>query len=344
MSSDRHPTVIPLVSGLVGLLAVIVVLVGAVALPAVKSGPHKIPIGVAGSEQITGQLEALFTTASNRDAFDVTTYPSEARLRTAIRHREVYGGLAVTQSAATMFVAGAGSPTMSDALSSVAGELTQSTQIQVQVTDLVPNPAEDPRGNGLGASSLPLVLAGVLPPFLGLLLYRRRSPARLGLVIAASVVSGVALAVLLGSVIGGTAGASFLPVAATLTLGVLAPSLALLGLEAVAGRIGLAVGTAVLVLAGYALMGLATAPEWLPTPWGAIGQFLPAGAEGSLLRSTAFFDGHGAGRPAVVLGVWTLAGVLLLALGAIRGRRAATSPTEPGSAPVSEADPGSIPA
>lgn len=325
---DRHATVIPLVGGLVALLAVIAVLVVAVALPAVKSGPHKIPIGVAGAPQITGQLEALFTTDSNRDAFDVTTYPSEARLRTAIRHGQVYGGLVVTQSAATMFVAGAASSTMADALSSVAGELTQSTQIQVQVTDLVPNPAEDPRGNGLGASSLPLVLAGVLPPFLALLLYRRRPLARLGLVVAASVVSGLALAVLLGSVIGGTAGTSFVPVAATLALGVLAPSLALLGLHAVAGRIGLGIGAAVLVVAGYALMGLATAPEWLPTPWGAIGQLLPAGAEGSLLRSTAFFDGHGGVRPAVVLGAWTLAGLVLLALSALRGRRKA-DPAEP---------------
>lgn len=319
--NDRHATVVPLVGGLVGLIAVIAVLVVAVALPAVKSGPHKIPIGVAGAPQITGQLEALFTTDSNRDAFDVTTYPSEARLRTAVRHRQIYGGLVVTQSAATMFVAGAGSSTMADALSSVAGELTQSTQIQVQVTDLVPNPAEDPRGNGLAASSLPLVVAGVLPPFLALLLYRRRPLARLGLTVAASVVSGFALAVLLGSVIGGTAGASFVPVAATLTAGVLAPSLALLGLHAVAGRIGLGIGAAVLVLAGYTLMGLATAPQWLPSPWGAIGQLLPAGAEGSLLRSTAFFDGHGAVRPAVVLGVWALAGLLLLAVRAVLGRR-----------------------
>jgi hypothetical protein len=45
---------------------------------------------------------------------------------------------------------------------------------------------------------------------------------------------------------------------------------------------------------------------------GAIGQLLPTGATGGLLRGVAYFDGAGAGGHLVVLGAWALAGAALL--------------------------------
>ena len=45
------------------------------------------------------------------------------------------------------------------------------------------------------------------------------------------------------------------------------------------------------------ISGLATGPQWLPHPWGTIGQFLPVGAAGTALRSVAYFDGRGRLRP-----------------------------------------------
>ncbi len=55
---------------------------------------------------------------------------------------------------------------------------------------------------------------------------------------------------------------------------------------------------------------VSAAPELLPQPWGTLGQFLPIGAGGSLLRSTAFFDGAGAAGPAWVLAAYAVAGLL----------------------------------
>lgn len=73
------------------------------------------------------------------------------------------------------------------------------------------------------------------------------------------------------------------------------------------------------------LSGLASAPEWLPRGWGALGQDLAPGATGSLLRSAAYVDGAGAGRSVVVLACWIVAGLVLVSLGARRSAQASAA-------------------
>lgn len=72
------------------------------------------------------------------------------------------------------------------------------------------------------------------------------------------------------------------------------------------------------------LSGMATGWQWLPQPWGAIGQQLPIGAAGTALRSVAFFDGTGMTHALIVLVCWAAAGLLLIAL-----ERAAQAQEEP---------------
>jgi hypothetical protein len=95
---------------------------------------------------------------------------------------------------------------------------------------------------------------------------------------------------------------------------------AILGLRAVLGAAGLLVGAALMILLGNPLSGMSGGPEWLPSGWGDFGQYLPPGAGGSLLRSLAYFDGAGSGRPLAVLTCWLAAGI---ALGVLGARRAA---------------------
>lgn len=71
------------------------------------------------------------------------------------------------------------------------------------------------------------------------------------------------------------------------------------------------------------------APQMLPEPVGAIGQWLPPGAGSTLLRSMAFFDGAGATGPAPTLTWWAVLGLGAVMLGdALKRRR-----TEDGRAP-----------
>jgi hypothetical protein len=68
------------------------------------------------------------------------------------------------------------------------------------------------------------------------------------------------------------------------------------------------------MLVGNPFSALTSAPEMLPEPWGAIGQAMPLGAGGWLLRSTAFFDGRGIGSAAWVLVIWAVVGLALVLL------------------------------
>jgi hypothetical protein len=140
---------------------------------------------------------------------------------------------------------------------------------------------------------------------------------------AAVVFAGVAgwgIAALLRYVFG-SIDANFWGVAGGLTLGVLAAGLSMLGLGSLFGRVGLALGALLALLVGNPLSGLNSAPELLPSGWGELGQWLPQGANATLLRSTAFFDGAGGTLPIVVLTCWALVGAALIVAAALRQGR-----------------------
>ena len=95
---------------------------------------------------------------------------------------------------------------------------------------------------------------------------------------------------------------------------VAASTLALVGLQWVGGRAGLAIGALLLALVANPLSGATTAPEFLASPWREIGQLMPPGAGAQLVRSVSFFDGASSAGSWWVLAAWAAAGLLLLAL------------------------------
>jgi hypothetical protein len=109
-------------------------------------------------------------------------------------------------------------------------------------------------------------------------------------------------------------------------LGIAAISLTVLGLESVLGTAGFALGAVTMIFLANPLSGLATSAAWLPSGWGALGQLLPPGAAGTVVRSTAFFDGHGAGAAVLVLTCWVLFGLGLCLASGLRERRAGEEP------------------
>ncbi|MFG1989351.1 hypothetical protein ACGFJ7_05120 [Actinoplanes sp. NPDC048988] len=117
----------------------------------------------------------------------------------------------------------------------------------------------------------------------------------------------------------------YLAVAGALGLFALGMSAAVAGLAALFGEPGIGLGALTFFLAGNAISGLSAAPELLPQPWGAVGQWLPIGAGGSLLRSASYFDGCGASFPAAVLTAYAIGGVVLVLIGR---KRLGTAPAE----------------
>lgn len=114
--------------------------------------------------------------------------------------------------------------------------------------------------------------------------------------------------------------------AAGLSLTILATAAVVAGLQALIGRAGAVLAGVAMALVGNPFSGASSAPELLPQPVGAIGQLMPPGAGANLLRSTGFFDGAAAAGHVAVLAAWALAGVTLLLVAGLRGRRRVAAP------------------
>ena len=229
------------------------------------------------------------------------------------------------RKARTLLIATGASPTVAQLLSQVGNGIAQHGGVQLKTEDVAPPTTDDPRGAGIAASALPITLAGLLPAIALVLLLRREVWTRLVAVVVFAGLAGVTIAALLRFVLG-SIDANFWGVACGLTLGVLASGLSMLGLGSLFGRAGLVAGALIALLLGNPLSGLTSAPELLPSGWGAFGQWLPQGANATLLRSTAFFDGAGATLAIVVLTCWVLAGAALIVIAAARNGKGVRVP------------------
>ncbi|WP_454197335.1 hypothetical protein [Nocardia sp. Marseille-Q1738] len=193
------------------------------------------------------------------------------------------------------------------------------TGTQVAVRDLAALPADDPRGAGLAAGALPLVMGGLLAAVLLSRLVRGTGRRVTG-ALAFAVAGGLAVAAILQFWLGSLSG-SYAANAGAIGMTIAATSLTVLGLESLLGYAGIGIGAVAMMLIGNPLSGTATAPEMLPGWSGTLGQLLPPGAGGRLLRSTAFFDGRGAAHSVTVLVAWVALGAVLCLAGGVSARR-----------------------
>jgi hypothetical protein len=243
------------------------------------------------------------------DKFDVHRYADEGAARDAIADREVYGAFVAGPGGPKVLTASAASPAVAQLLGHAAAQAKA--------------PAEDvasggPRGAALASSVLPLVLAGILTGVLATVL-ASGALARAGLVLGGSVLAGLAATAIVQpwlDVVGG----DWVANAAALSLTVAAMATVNARLRALVGERGIAHGALTMILVGNPFSGVGSAPELLPEPVGGLGQALPPGAGGNLLRSTGFFDGAAAGGYVWVLAAWAVAGLGLLFAAAARAR------------------------
>jgi hypothetical protein len=306
-SSHRPPAAAILVVPLV--VALILTLF---AWPTAKLEPRDLPVGVAGPAAATGPIEQQLE--AREGAFELHRFADEAAARSAIEDRDVYGAFVATPEGLKVLTASAGSQAVAQQLTHAADEAGATVEDVVQA---------GPQATGLASSVLPLVIAGILVGIVAALA-ASRGLGRAGLVVAGSVLTGLAVTAIVQGwldVIGG----DWVANAGALSLTVLAIAAALAGLYAVVGKVGLAIGALTMIFVGNPFSGVGSAPELLPEPAGAIGQLMPPGAGGNLLRSTGFFDGAGGSGHLTVLVVWAVAGLAFLLAAELRGRRAATA-------------------
>ena len=204
-----------------------------------------------------------------------------------------------------MLVASAASPAVAQMLTHAAGGRP--------VEDVA---AAGPGSNALAASVLPLVLAGSLTGVFAAALaagFWRRA----GLLVTGALLTGAAATLIIQTWLAVVTG-DWWANAAALSLTVLAIAATVNGLEALFGKAGALTATLTMIFVGNPFSGVATSPEMLPTAPGTLGQLLPPGAGGNLLRSTGYFDGAAASGHITVLAAWALGGLALLAVARLR--------------------------
>ncbi len=291
-------------------------LLTAFAWPTSNIAPRDLPIGITGPAPAIAAIEAEL--AARDGAFAVAEYSDAEAAETAIRDRDIYGAIAVGPDGAQVLTASAAGPVVAQLLGELARGIEAAQGSPVEVRDVVAADADDPRGAALGAGVLPLIILGIAIGVISTLL------ATGGLVRLAVVAVGALTAALGGIALLqawlGILGGDWWLNAGVLMLTIGAIGMTVAGLGALFGEVGIALGAMTMVLLGNPLSGLTSAPELLPQPWGEVGQALPPGAGGSLLRSTAFFDGAGATGPLWTLLAWFLGGLVLLAASWFRTR------------------------
>ncbi|GAA4695087.1 hypothetical protein [Phytohabitans rumicis] len=300
------------------------------AAPAANLEPRDLPVIVAGPAPAADGLAANLERA-RPGAFDISTEPDAASADAALRDHEAYAAFVVGADGVTLHTASGASPT-------VATLLTQATQQlsggqQVRVVDVVPTDVDDPRGAGFAAGFLPLAMTALAAGALAALVLRSRGQRLLALGTFATLAGLVVSAVLQFWL--GILPDNYLLNAAAMSLFALAASATVAGLGSALGKAGVGLGALVVFLVSNPLSAVSAAPELLPEPWGAVGQWLPVGAGSTLLRSTAYFDGAGGGMALWVLAGYAVVGLALVALSRTgRPERVTPMPVEREAVPV----------
>jgi hypothetical protein len=295
-------------------ILVIPVIVGVVltlfAWPQAKAGPRDVPLGVVGAPAMEQRLAAM------DGKFDVHRYADEAAARAAIEDREVYGAFVGTASGMKLLTASAASPAITQMVTHAASE----SGAPVEIEDAVP---ATKAGGALAASVLPMVIAGILTGALTLLT-ATGVLRRAGMVVGGAILGGLVATTIIQSWLGVVDGDWFVN-AGVFSLTILAIAATVCGLGSLFGKHGAAAGGLTMMFVGNPFSAVASGPEMLPAPAGWLGQLLPPGAGGNLLRSTGYFDGAAAGGHVAVLAAWALAGLACVALAALPRLRGAAS-------------------
>ena len=194
----------------------------------------------------------------------------------------------------------------------------------VEKRDLAPATADDPQASGIGLLGLPLAFGGVISAVIATFVFRGKKWVKLAVLVGITLLGSLVATWMLHSVYG-TLNGSFAAEWAAIACGILATSMFTAGLAGLLGAGGIGIGAVLTIFLSNPLSGLATGPWLLPAGWSTLGQWMPIGATGYLVRSLSFFDGRGIGHAWWTLVLWIVVGAVLLACDRSRSKAEAAA-------------------
>jgi hypothetical protein len=317
----------------VGLAAVVSIIVIAFLWPTVTASVKSLPVAIVGPAAQASQVERALEKASP-DTFDFVDASSRSAAIDLVNERKAYGAI-VLGDQPEVLTASAASPIATQALTGVATALgaqfsaasvaAGGPAITVTTTELAPLVSADSRGTVIGAALFPLVLGGMLGGILITILvvgvWRRVSA-----LMVYAVVAGLAIAAILEGWFAVLQGNYFVT-AGAIGLGVLAIGGVIVGFAALVGPRGILIGPVLFLLIANPIASAAAPLEFLPQPWGLVGQWFPPGAAATLLRDLSYFPAANLAFPWLVLAGWAVLGLVFAIGGHFRERGAALRTT-----------------
>ncbi|MCL2422543.1 MAG: ABC transporter permease [Micrococcales bacterium] len=326
------------------LALVVALIVLAFSWPAVTADPRGVPLLITGDDPAQVAAVSAMLEKNLDGAVSVTTVEDFDTGLKAIHHREAYGMIKLG-SRGYVIKATAASPAVAPMLDRIAevlpqvvaasaargggapdqigvpnqGQPPQVPAYEVEVIDLVPLLDDDPRGMGLAAATLPLVLGGLVGG-VAISLVVAGTARRVTALVVYAVTAGLLITTLLQTWFG-VLGGNYLGNAGVFAACLLAIGATIVGFASLLGRPGIPVGPVLFLLLANPIAGVTMPPEFLPTPWGTVGQMFPPGAGATLVRNFSYFSDANNVVPWTVLGVWTLFGLALAALAHVRESR-----------------------
>lgn len=282
--------------------------------------PHDIPVAVVAPTEVVSTMRAALAERS-AGALELTSYDSEQSAREALLRQDVDGAFLAGPSENRLLVAGAAGRTTASALTQVFTQASQAQGRQLAVQDVAPLPPDD--ANGIAAMFFAVTLA--IPAVALAVMLFFAAPAvgltgRLVLLSVGSIVLGGANTWVVAGLVGALSGAPWAlwGIGTLIAFGVSATTAGLLRL---AGPPAAALAILAIIPVGAPASGGPVGPRFIPEWYAAVGEVLPIGAGITTVRGAVYFDGNGMTTALWVLGLWALAGVLLVAAGTLRHSR-----------------------
>jgi hypothetical protein len=289
-----------------------------------KPQPHHLPVGVIAPPEVVAQLQRSIS-AQPGDAVALRPAADAAAARQQVERGQLVAAYLPGQDG-RLLVAGAQGTAVTQTVTGIFthAAAAQGQGARLQIDDVVPLSAEDPRGFSGFYVVFGVTLAGFIFGQTSHT-YSRRLPLgrRLIQALGFAVLAGLAGGLIAGPLLGVLPG-PLLALAGILVLLALATALATMSLTALLGDPGIVLATLLLVILGNATSGGVVAASFLPSGFRQLSPALAPGAATQALGRVDYFDAGAALGPVAVLVAWALGALLLLVVVTGNRRRART--------------------
>lgn len=275
--------------------------------------PHDLPVAVVGTttqlKQVTEGLERGLP-----GGFEVKRYPDEDSARRAVQDRAAYAAYLVGPGdSSALLYAGANGPSVTSTVSGAFSGVAKASGDRLTQQDVAPASAGDTRGMSVFYAGFGVVLAGFL---FGLMTYqmapRLQYRWRMASLALFSILAGVIVAVITGSLGFAALPGSFLGIAGVIALMAAAVGSATMVFMRLFGKAGMSLASVVLLTLGNSTSGGTLPTAYLPDWLHPLSGILPVGVGVRAVQGLSHFNNDGLTAGIVVLTAWTLAAAATL--------------------------------